>query len=579
MRGAIDSFVLPTPSTFLARFAVAMSRNRIPSNRRFGTGLAIVAASLMAGCATVGPDYVAPEAAPSEAPLLDPLPAPAFDGVSTVMSDGAVIDWWRWFGSPELDRLVQAGFANSPTLDAAQARLTQAAYLLRAERGLLLPEISANGTIIRQRSGSRGSGGFGAGSGQEQGSGQGSSQTPDGGTDGGLSGATGGSGGEFTIYTAQIAVDYNLDPFGREIRLIQSAQARLAAARAEVQAAYLALAGNIVSSALEAAAIRQRQIVTRELIEGQRNRLELTRIRVEEGYSARADLVAAEAEIRALEAQLPGLRRDLTLAEARLATLTGRVPAQADLPELTLASLTMPRTVPITIPSTLVRERPDIRAAEARLAAASAEIGVATASLYPDLTLSGSAGLNGIDGPGFGPTLDFVYSAGIGLLAPLFQGGRLRAQRDVQIAAYQEALALFQETVLSAFEDVAGGISALDADGEALMRRIQALEAAQESLDLTVFRYREGAASLFDVLQAERTYQEARLSVVEASALRFQDTAALLAAVAGGPLDDAFLAAQTGSEAIAATRAALDSGRPPALLPAREIERTIHGRN
>ena len=519
----------------------------------------------------MGPDYVAPEASGAEAGLLDPLPAPAFDGASTVMSDGAVIDWWRWFGSPELDRLVQAGFANSPTLEAARARLTQAAYLLRAERGLLLPEISANGNMVRQRSGA---GGFGSGNGQGQSPGQGSGQ---GANPGGMTAS--GSGGEFTIYTAQIAVDYNLDPFGREVRLIESAEAQLAAAQAEVQAAYLALAGNIVSSALEAASIRQREAVTRELIEGQRNRLELTRIRVEEGYSARADLVAAEAEIGALEAQVPRLRRDLALTEARLATLTGRVPAQAELPELTLASLTMPRTIPVTIPSTLVRERPDIRAAEARLAAASAEIGVATASLYPDLTLSGSAGLSGFDGPGFGPTLDFIYSAGIGLLAPLFQGGQLRAQRDAQIGAYREALALYQETVLGAFEEVSGGIAALDADGEALMRRLQALDAAQESLDLTVFRYREGAASLFDVLQAERTYQEARLSVVEASALRFQDTAALLAAVARGPLDDAFLAAQTGPDAIAATRAALESGRPPALLPAREIERTIHGRN
>ncbi|MDG6078968.1 efflux transporter outer membrane subunit [Erythrobacter litoralis] len=529
--------------------------------------IAILAASLVAGCATVGPDYTAPQTDRANADLLDPLPAPAFDGVAFLASEGAIEEWWRWFGSSELNRLVQTGFAKSPTLAAARARLTQAAYLLRAERGLLLPEISANGQIQRQRAGAGGFGGQGQGQGQGTGQGQ------------GQGGFGGGGSSEFTIYTTQIAVDYNLDPFGREDRLIESAEAQLAAAKAEVQATYLSLAGNIVSSALEAAAIRQRAAVTRELIDGQRNRLELTRIRVEEGYTARADLVAAEAEIRALEARLPGFRRDLALAEARLATLTGRPLAQAELPALTLSTLTMPETVPVTLPSTLVRARPDIRAAEARLAAASAEIGVATASLYPDFTLSGAAGLNGIEGPGFGPTLDFIYSAGVGLLAPLFQGGRLRAQRDAQIAVYQETLALYQETVLGAFEEVAGGIYALEADGEALQRQIQALDAAQESLDLTVFRYREGAASLFDVLQAERTYQEARLSVVDASALRFQDTAALLAAVAAGPLDESFLSAQTGDGAIAATRAALWEGRPPALLPQYEIERTIDGRN
>lgn len=507
-------------------------------------------AGLLAGCASVGPDYRAPSLAQQSGPLLPELPEREAGDPLLVRSQEAGSDWWRWFGSAELNRLVEAGFATNPSLSAARARLTQAAFQLRAEEGLEFPEIAANANASRQLFGS---GGFAAGG----------------------AGAGGGGNQPFTIYSGQLTVDYNLDPFGREDRRIESARAQLAAARAEAQSAYLTLAGNIVATAIEAAAIRERLDVTRQLVEGQNALVELVRLRVEEGYSARAELVAAEARVGALEAGIPLLQRDLRRAETRLAILIGRVPAQASLPRLALADLAMPDAIAITVPTVLLKERPDIQAAEARLGAASAEIGVATAALYPDFTLSGALGANGITGSGIGPTLDFIYSAGIGLLAPIFQGGRLRAQRDAQVAAYKASLAEYQDVVLGAFGEVNEGIEALRVDGDLFRERLGALAAAQESLDLAVLRYREGATSLFEVFQVEQTYQDARLALVDAAALRLQDTAGLLAAMAAGPVDRAVLDRMTGPGSIARMREALAEGRPPAVLPRNNPERIL----
>ncbi len=497
---------------------------------------------LVAGCASVGPDYVSPRLANEGGELLPEIPQPDAGDPLLLTSENASQDWWGWFGSEDLNRLVEAGFADNPSLSAARARLTQAAFLLRAEEGLEYPEIAANANANRQLFGS---GGFAAGG----------------------AGAGGGGNRPFTVYSGQLTVDYNLDPFGREDRQIETAAAQLAAARAEAQSAYLTLAGNIVSTAIEIAAIRRRLDVTGQLVEGQSDLVELVRLRVEEGYSARAELVAAQARVGQLKAGLPLLTRELQLAETRLAILIGRVPVQAELPDLELADLEMPATIPVTIPSTLVRERPDIRAAEARLATASAQVGVATANLYPDFTLSGAVGANGITGPGIGPTLDFIYSAGVGLLAPIFQGGRLRAQRDAQVAAYKASLSEYQEVVLNALGEVTDGIQAVEADGQVLRERLQALDAAQESLDLAILRYREGAASLFEVFEVEQTYQDARLGLVDAAALQLQDTAGLLAAMSAGPADSDVLDRMTGAEAVADTRRALEEGRPASALP------------
>ncbi len=497
---------------------------------------------MIGGCVSVGPDYVAPRLAKDGAEILPALPENKAREALLVSSKDAVKEWWGWFGSAELNRLVEAGFAENPSLSVARARLSQAAFLLRAEEGLELPEIAANANASRQLFGS---GGFAAGG----------------------AGAGGGGNQPFTVYSGQLAVDYNLDPFGREDRQIESAAAQLAAARAEAQSAYLTLAGNIVSAAIEIAAIRQRLKITRQFVKGQSDLVELVGLRVDEGYSARAELVAAQARVGQLEADIPLIERNLKLAEARMAILTGRVPARAGLPMVEMVDLDMPDTIPVTIPSTLLRERPDIRVAEARLAEASAQIGVAQANLYPDFTLSGAVGANGITGPGIGPTLDFIYSAGVGLIAPIFQGGQLRARRDAQVAAYKASLAEYQEVVLNALGEVTDGIHAVEADGEVFRERLEALDAARQSLDLAVLRYEEGAASLFEVFEVEQTYQDARLALIDAAALQLQDTAGLLAAMSAGPADSDVLDRLSSTEAIANTREALGDGRPASALP------------
>ncbi|WP_347302559.1 efflux transporter outer membrane subunit [Croceibacterium sp. TMG7-5b_MA50] len=493
----------------------------------------------LAGC-VAGPDFTrpTPPSVPAYVAGETPTITAATDGpagASQYFVPGQDLPpgWWHWFGTPEIVTLVERGFARSPTLAAARARLRGAEAQLRAQRGVLVPEVGAQGTASYSANSSGG------------GSNQGAADS------------------DFTVYTAGGAVTYDLDLAGRNRRLVEAAVAQYQRQAQEVQAAYLALAGNIVSAALDAAGLRA-QIATREeLLAVQAERLELLRIRVAEGEDARADLVTQEAEIASLRASVPPLRGQLAAAENRLALLVGEPPAGAGIPPLALDTIRLPQAVPISLPSSLVRRRPDILAAEAVLATASAEVGVATADLYPNLTLNAAFGIAG-GAPGLSlPSPSPVFDLGADLLAPIFDGGRRRANRDAAVAAYQEALALYREQVLTAFTEVADGIRTLEANAEALAEQRIALAAAEESLELARFRFDEGAINVIDVLVVQQAYQDARFAYVEAVATRLQGTAALFAALGPGPLTDEQLSGITARGYLDATRAALEDGRVP----------------
>lgn len=519
----------------------------------------------LAACAA-GPDYVPPAPPAEQAYVAGDMPnqtesAPGIAGASQYFLPGEDLPqgWWHWFGSPEIVALVEQGFASSPNLAAARARLRSAEAQLRAQRGLLLPEANANASASY---GSGGSGGFGGqgdfGGGNPGGGGGGD---PPAAGEGDVS-PTGGD-STFTVYTAGASVTYDLDLAGRNRRLVEAATAEFERQWQELQAAYLALVGNIVSTALETAALRAQIEAREELLDGQNERIDLIRVRVEEGAEARADLVAALSDLAALRATIPPLRAELAAAQHRLALLTGAAPASATIPDVALDDLRLPRAVPISLPSRLARTRPDILAAEALLQRTSAEIGVETADLYPNITLDASFGAGGAaSGLDLGP-LDTFFNLGAALLAPLFDGGRRRAERDVAIAAYQEALALYQEQVLTALVEVADGIRALENDAVALADRRAALEAADESLELAQFRLSEGAISLIDVLVVQQRYEEARFAYIEAIAGRLQDTAALFAALGPGPLDEANLGWITAEDYLIYTRASLEAGAVP----------------
>jgi NodT family efflux transporter outer membrane factor (OMF) lipoprotein len=524
------------------------------------SGSAILA---LPGC-VAGPDFVRPSPPATPAYVAQPLPpatagtiGPAGAPQYFLQGEDLPAGWWHWFGSPGIVALVEQGFANSPNLAAARARLRGAEAQLRAQRGVLLPEVGGTGSF------SYGGGGA-QGARQRAGSGGGAPAPTDPG-EGGGEGAEGGGGGSdaFTIYTVGASITYDLDLAGRNRRLVEAAAAIYEQQAQELQAAYLALVGNIVSSALDAASLRA-QIETREeLLAAQDERLDLLRIRVAEGEDARADLVTQEADIAALRATVPPLRAQAAAAENRLALLTGVAPAEAAIPAIALDDLQLPQALPISLPSTLVRRRPDILAAEAVLAGASAQIGVATADLYPNLTLDAAFGLAG---GASGLTLvapDPVFDLNANLLAPLFDGGRRRANRDGAVAVYQESLALYREEVLTAFTEVADGIRALESNADALAQQRIALEAAGESLELAQFRLDEGAISIIDVLTVQQVYQDARFAYIQAIADRFQSTAALFAALGPGPLTQDQVAGITAREYLDGTRAALMDGRVP----------------
>ena len=313
---------------------------------------------------------------------------------------------------------------------------------------------------------------------------------------------------------------------------------------------------------LERAALFEQIRAREELIRAQDQRLQLIRAQVEEGATSRAALVAATTEVASLRATVPPLRAQLAAAEHALAELIGAAPGSARIPAVTLDRLRLPRTVPIALPSRLVRFRPDILAARANLRAASATIGVEEADLYPDLTLDASFGIGGV-----GTSLGRFFDVAGALVAPVFDGGRRRAERDVAVAAYQEALADYRTRVLSSFTQVANGIRALENDAAALVERTVALNAARESYDLAVFQAREGAVSEIDVIVVLQQYQNASFAYVDALARRFQDTATLFAALGPGPIDEAGLQSITAAEHLRAARASLAAGAAPATVP------------
>lgn len=549
MRGASEQRRVLCLEPWTVPHAVRKS-DRIASLRVLPCVLTLL---VLAAC-TAGPDFVGPQPAPPAdyAPASQPGATQSTPGGGEsqffLVGEDLPRGWWHWFDSPAIVRLVERAFASSPDLGAARARLRRAEAQLRAQRGLLLPEVGASGSL------SYGSGGFDR-DGQELG--QPGQQPGDG------SGGEAGSDEPFTVYTADATISYDFDLAGRNRRLIEAALAEVERQQQELQAAYLALIGNIVSAAVESASLRAQIAAREELLEGQNERLELLRIRVEEGADARADLVVVLTEIAGLRATLPPLRTELAASDNRLALLIGEPPAGAGIPRIELAELRLPRTVPITVPSRLVRTRPDILAAEAVLARTSAQIGVEAADLYPNVTLDAALGIGGgAGGIGIGSLMPF-FDIGGGLLAPLFDGGRRSAERDAAVAAYQEALALYREQVLTAFVEVANGIRALENGAVALIDRRIALEAAEESLDLARFRLSEGAISVIDVLVLQQQYEEARFAYLDAVATRFQDTAALFAALGPGPLDDSDLAGIVVREHLGTTRTSLDAGRVP----------------
>jgi NodT family efflux transporter outer membrane factor (OMF) lipoprotein len=478
------------------------------ANRR----LAGMLACTLAGCA-VGPDFKPPPA--PEGPGYLPagqLPehtasAPMPGGDAQQFVDGMDIpgQWWTLFQSAELNRLIELALKNNPTLQAAQASLRQANENLAAQRGTRYPSVSAGYEAQRARSSAAQ---FGL---PQQ-----------------------GSGFLYSLNSASVNVSYTIDAFGGVRRQIEAVQAQADYARFALEASYLTLTANVVTAAIAEASLRAQIAATEDIARAQQTQFDITQRRVTAGGASRADVLLQQATLQTTLASLPPLRTALAQQRNLLSTYVGTLPADYAGAEFQLDSLSLPTRLPVSLPSKFVEQRPDVRQYSALLHQATAQIGVATANMLPQLTLTGSYGGAAAKFADMFSPGSIVWSLAASATQPLFKGGQLVHQRRAAVAAAQEAAANYKATVLVAFQNVSDTLYALQGDAEALAAETAAERSAAGSLELTQAQYKAGGASYLQVLAADQTYQSAAVSLVKARAQRYADTAALFQALGGG---------------------------------------------
>ncbi|SDY05759.1 efflux transporter outer membrane subunit [Nitrosomonas sp. Nm33] len=468
-------------------------------------GLWVVWLLTATGCA-VGPDFVRPQ--PPETDRYIPgkqlQETVSVDDQIQYFEYGAEIaaDWWQLFKSPKLDALVKEAITNNSTLQAAQAALQQSQDNLRAGYGTFYPQIDLTGGVSRQK----------------------------------FSTARFGipASAVFNLYTLSATVSYTLDVFGGQRRTVESLSAKRDMQRYTVLATYLTLIGNIVNTVIARAAYEAQIQTTQQLIESQQAQIKLTEFQLQAGIITYESLVNLRTQLEVLEASLPLLKQKYSQAEHLLATLIGQLPGERELPRIDLADLSLPTNLPLTLPSSLVRQRPDILLAEAQLHENSANIGIATAAMFPSFTLSGTYGQNNRNLLDIFLSSGNFWSIGTNFVAPLFRGGILWFQRKAAIDAYEQSRAQYRQTILDALGQVADVLLALKYDAEALQHQSQELNLVQERMQLIQTNYQAGLVNYQQVLITQSQYFQSKLNYLQTLALRFQDTAALFVALGGG---------------------------------------------
>ncbi|MEA9603051.1 efflux transporter outer membrane subunit [Polynucleobacter sp. JS-JIR-II-c23] len=473
--------------------------------------LPLIWALALSACA-VGPDFKQPEAPKTssytETTLSKKLTtAPGVPGGSEQeFVEGADIEaqWWGLYKSPELDALIKRALEQNPNLGAADAALRAAQENVNAQiGGQYFPSIGVGANAIRQK---QPAAVYGMNSGSNI----------------------------YSLYNTTVNVTYKLDVFGGARRAVEGARAQAEVAQFQLEGAYLSLTANVVTSAVKEAALRAQMQATEEILKAQTNLAEVTEKQLVIGTVSKVDVTSQRTLVSNSQVDLFNYERNLAFARNQLAVLVGEIPSNANIAKFDLANLHLPEKLPLSVPSSLVRQRPDVRAAEAQLKAQNAFVGVATANLLPQFNITGSIGAASLTSNGlFGPN-SALWSLGGGILQPLFQGGQLLAQRRGAIANYELAAFQYQATVLNAFQEVANALRALETGAQALKAASDAERYAYETLDLVQQQYKLGTASYLAVLYYQNQYQQAKVKSVAAQATRFSDTAALFAALGGG---------------------------------------------
>lgn len=478
---------------------------RARSTAAVSLGLAV----LLAGC-TVGPDFESPPAPSaagytSDGRAAGTVGAPVAGGGAQRFVSGRDIpaEWWRLFRSRTVNALVAEALANHPDLDAAEAALRAARETALAEGGALLPQVGLTGGETR----------VGASPAQS-----------------GLRGR----GSVFDLSQASVSVSYDLDVFGGERRKIEGLEAAAENQRFQFEATQLALTSNVVTTLITDASLRAQIAATKDIIRAETEQLDLLRAQFRLGAVAQTDVLLQESNLAQTKATLPSLEKALAQNRNQLMAYLGRLPSQDKGETISLTDLHLPGELPLSLPSSLVRQRPDVLAAEETLRRANAQIGVATANMLPKLSLSAAFGSQALSPAEMFGAQTAAWSLASSVSQPIFQGGSLLHTRESTIASRDQAAAQYRSTVIKAFQNVADALRAIQADAKTLAAQVEAERAATRSLEISRSQYKAGSTTWTTVLTADQSYQNARIARVKAQAQRHTDTAALFQALGGG---------------------------------------------
>jgi len=473
----------------------------------------LTAAALLSSCA-VGPDFKSAAAPDVDRYTKDPLPTRTTSASTAggqaqrfVKDMDIPAQWWTLFRSPKLNALIERSLKANPNVEAALAALRVAQENVRAQEGKFFPLVQGNFNPTRQ-------------------------QTPNALTSPLTSGAT-----VFNVVTTQVIVSYTIDVWGQNRRAVEALQAQADSQRFTVEAAYLTLTSNVVLAAIQEASLREQIAATHELIRINSKMLGILRRQFSAGYSNRIDVAAQEAQLAQTAATLPPLQKQLAQQRNLLAALAGRFPSEEPPEKFMLSGFHLPRDLPVSLPSKLVGQRPDVRAAEDSVHSASAQVGVAVANMLPNFSISANGGYTSTAlanlADYISPTNRFFTLAG-NVTQPVFDGFTLLHQKRAAEAAFDQAAAQYRATVIGSFQNVADTLRALQADANALTAASAFERAAKVRLDLVTQQFDIGYANILLLLNAQQTYLQARIALIQARANRLSDTVALFQALGGG---------------------------------------------
>jgi NodT family efflux transporter outer membrane factor (OMF) lipoprotein len=496
------------------------------------TALLVSVAAFAASCA-VGPRYHRPQAPANAGYAPAPLPeisasAPVHGGEAQRLVSGRDIpfEWWELFKSPALNALVERAFKANPTIASAKAALVQAQELVYAQQGYFFPTIAANYNFERQKI---------AGN-----------LTVD-----NVPGVEGNGDNllppvqdpnnfphthplSYDLHTAQLTVGFVPDVFGANYRQVETLAAQTEVQRLALEATYITLASNVVAAAIQEASVRAQIEATRQIIAADEKSLQILRDQFRLGFAMRVDVAAQEAALGQAKMLLPPLQMQLEQTRDLLRALVGNLPNQEASQTFELDALQLPPELPLSLPAKIIEQRPDVRAAEAQLHAANAQVGVAVAAMLPQFSITGNAGGNADQFAWMfrsgGPFFTIVG----GVTQPLFEGGTLLHTKRAASAALKQAAAQYQSTVIAAYQNVADTLHASLSDADALAADVEAESSAKVTYDLTRRQMEVGYVNYLALLSAEAAYQQALLTRVQAQATRYGDTIALFQALGGG---------------------------------------------